>query len=51
MACLSQLIDDVHLRQQMGEAARKSVEKYYSKRAWADAYVAFFEEALSVETK
>jgi glycosyltransferase involved in cell wall biosynthesis len=47
ITCLSQLIDDVHLRQQMGEAARQTVEKNYSKRAWSAAYVAFFEEALT----
>jgi glycosyltransferase involved in cell wall biosynthesis len=39
MEKISRLINDAALRQQLGEAGRKTVEAHFSFNAWKDKYV------------
>jgi glycosyltransferase involved in cell wall biosynthesis len=44
---LSQLIKSESLRHEMGLAGRTTVIEKYSKQAWSDKYLAFFEEIIA----
>jgi glycosyltransferase involved in cell wall biosynthesis len=44
---ISSLIESESLRQAMGKAGRKTVQKRYSKQAWEGKYVEFFQKLIS----
>jgi glycosyltransferase involved in cell wall biosynthesis len=45
--CLSSLIDSKRLREELGEKARKTVEKHFSLDKTVDSYLALYESLMS----